>query len=204
MADLYNILLKNTENISFGANAISIIAPKNQGEIIVKSKKLLVTYDGEEQEPIVCQSVTVKYEDDTIMLNIVLTKDDEKQAEAVPQAEAVIPTSKTDVYTLQGDDLESFEMLSSFRKSENCIQKTNNSELEIYVLKSGTFDIQDISSIENAMLDIVAKEQQLIDSGYKVFNINTPKFDYENNNNFKLIESAELIKQSIEVVEENK
>ena len=207
MPDLYNILLKNTENILFGANPMSIIAPR-KGEVVVKTKKLLVTYNGEEQEPIDCQSVTIKYEADTIILDIVLPLKDEEQktttAETVPQAEAIIPASETDTFILQGDDLEAFEMLSDFRREENQAQKTEKDGLNVYIIESGTFDIQDLTSIENAMLDIVAQERQFIDKGYKAFKTNTPKFDYENSNNFKLVESVVLIKQTTDIVEESK
>lgn len=208
MADLlYPTLLKDTEHISFGVNPINIIAPKKQGEVVVKTKKLLVTYDGEKQEPIDCQSIEVKFEDDTIILDIVLVKDEEQQTENMPQTEAVIPTSETDTFMLQGDDLEAFELLSDFHHAENQGQKTENDKLEAYTLESGTFDIQDLTSVQNAMLDIVEKEKQFINQGFKVFKTNTPRFDYENSNNFKLVESVVLIKQTTvttNVVEENK
>jgi len=205
MADLYPILLKNTEQKKFGVNLMNIIIPKSKGEV-VETKKLLVTYNGEVQEPINCQSITVKCEDDTIMLDIVLVKENEEHpaTKAVPQAEAVIPTSETDTFTLQGDDLESLELLSDFRKEENQDQKGENDKLEAYTLESGTFNIQDLSSIQNAVLDIVEKEKQFIDQGYKVFKINAPRFDYENKNDFKLVESVVMMKRTIEVVENNK
>ena len=208
MADLYNTLLKNTEDISFGVSPFNVIALKKQGEVVVKKvKKLLVIYDGEEYNPVDCQSIEVKFEGDTIVLNVVLAKDnEEQQTENMPQTEAVVPTSKTDTFTLQGDDLEAFERLSDFRREENQKnQMVKNDTLKAYTLESGTFDIQDLTSVQNAILDIVEKEKQFIDKGYKVFKINAPlRFDYENSNNFKLIESVVLIKSTAEIVEENK
>ena len=203
MADLYSTLLKNTESISFGANLTNIIALKSKGEVVMKTKKLLVIYDGEKYEPVDCQSVEVKFEGDTITLDIILAKD-EGQLKEVPQTEAVIPTAETDTFMLQGDDLESFELLSDFHRAENQGQKTGDDKLKAYTLESGIFDIQDLTSIQNAMLDIIEKEKQFIDQGFKVFKVNTPRFDYENSNNFKLIESVVLIKQISEVVKENK
>ncbi len=200
MSDLYNILLKNTENISFGADPISIIMPKSKGDV-VGTKKLLVTYDGEEQEPINCQSIIVKYEDDTIMLNIILVKENEESSVS-PQAEAVIPPSKTDTFALQGDDLESLELLSDFRKKENQVQKFEKGEAKYeHIIESGMFDIQDLTSIESAIFDIITKEKQLIDKGYKVFKPTPPVFKYEDSNVFKLVESVSLIKQATNIVE---
>ena len=204
---LYNTLLKNTENISFGVNPFNVIALKKQGEVVVKKiKKLLVIYDDLEYNPVDCESVEIKFEGDTIILNVVLAEEDneEQPTENVPQAEAVVPTSKTDTFMLQGSDLDAFEALSDFRRKENLGEKTDDDKLEAHTLESGTFDIQDLTSVQNAVLDVIEKEKQLIDKGYKVFKINTPRFDYENSNNFKLIESVVLIPQPTEIVEENK
>lgn len=201
--DLYPILLKNTENISFGANLMNII-PQRKGEVVVKTKKLLVTYAGEEQEPIDCQSVTVKFEGDNIILEIVPVNIEKSQVEDVPQVEAVIPAAETDTFLLKGDDLEALELLSDFRKKENQGQKTENDRLEAYTIGSGTFDIRDLTSVQNAVLDIIEREKQFIDQGYKVFKINIPRFDYENSNNFKLVESVVLMKQTITNIEESK
>ena len=195
---------------------MNIILLKKRGEVIVKVKKLLVTYGGERQEPIDCQAVEIRFEGDTILLNIVLVEDAEAQHKAVqsdkpqvdePQVTAVVPIAATDKFVLQGDDLEAFEMLSDFRREENTGQKTENDKLEAYTLESGVFDIQDLASVQNATMDIVAKEKVFIDSGYKVFKINIPRYDYENNNNFKLIESVVLLKPVgtvVDNVEDNK
>ena len=208
MTDLYSTLLKNTEDISFGVNLMGIITSKKQGEVVVKkTKKLLVIFDGDEYDPIDCQSVEVKFVDDTIILNVVLTKDnEEQQVENAPQAEAVVPTSKTDTFMLQGTDLEAFEALSDFRRKENQREKVDGDTPKTFTLESGTFDIQDLTSVQSAMLDIIAEEKQYIDRGYSVFKINAPpRFDYEENgNNFKLVEFVELIQQSTKIVEETK
>lgn len=210
MANLYPVLLKNVEHISFGANLTNIIASKKQGEVVVKVKKLLVTYDGTEYESVDCQSVTVKFVDDSIVLDIVLAKPENTETsvkDAIPQTEVVVPPTVADTFMLTGDDLEAFELLSDFHRTENQRQKTENDKLEAYTLESGVFDIQDLTSVQNALLDIVTKEKQFIDKGYKVFKTNTPRFDYETDDNFKLIESAVLIKPVVapaEIVEENK
>jgi len=184
---------------------MNIIALR-KGEVIVKTKKLLVTYDGEKQEPIDCQLVEVKFEGDNIILNIVPAKnvDQLPAAKDTPQTKAIIPAVVTDKFILQGDDLEALEALSDFRKKENIAEKTSNSKLVAYTLESGAFDIQDLTSVQNAVLDIIEKEKQLIDKGYKVFKTNIPRFDYENINNFRLIESAVLIKSVAIVNEKNK
>lgn len=204
MVDLYNTLLKNTEDISFGVNLMSIITSKKQGEVVVKkAKKLLVIYDELEYNPIDCQSIEIKFEGDTIILNVVLAKDNEEhQTENMPQTEAVVPASKTDIFVLQGNDLDAFETLSIFRRKENQEEKADSNTLETHTLESDTFDIQDLTSVQSAILDIVEKEKQFIDKGHKVIKVNTPKFDYENSNNFKLIEVVELIQQSAKIVEE--
>jgi len=208
---LYNTLLKNTEDISFGVNIMNIITPKKQGEVVVKTKKLLVTYDDLEYNPVDCQSVEIKFEGDNIILNVVLAEDNEEQqtenvpqTENMPQTEAVVPTSKTDTFMLQGDDLDAFEALSDFRRKENQGEKTDSDELKAYTLESGIFDIQDLTSVQNAILDIIEKEKQFIDQGHKVFKTNIPRFDYENGNNFKLVESVVLMQQSTKMVEEKK
>ena len=113
----------------------------------------------------------------------------------------MIPAAETDSFLLKGDDLESFEMLSDFRRKENQGEKTKNDKLEAFTLESGTFDIQDLTSVQNAMLDIVEKEKQFIDNNYKVFKTNIPRFDYENVSNFKLVESVVLMKQTTKITE---
>ena len=170
------------------------------------TKKLIIVYDKLEYNPIDCQSATIEFEGDTIRLNVILTKDKDEDEEApslsqlpdsrlknVPQAKAIIPAAKTDMFMLQGDDLEAFEQLSSFHFEGNQRQKTKKDKLQAYTLESGVFDIQDLTSIQNAILDIVEKEKQYIDQGYKVFKTNVPRFDYENDNNFKLVESVVLM-----------
>lgn len=206
MADLYPTLLKNVKHLQYGANLMNIVAlQKKQGEV-VKTKKLLVTYDGEEYAPVDCQSVTVKMDGDTIILNVVLAKDeditDTKSTEAPGLADSVIKTTENDTFLLKGDDLESFEVFSEFRKKENRAEKEDSATLIEQVLDSGVFDIQDLTSVQNAILDIVDKEKKLIDQGYRVFKTDTPKFIYENNNNFKLTESVILIEPT--KVTENK
>lgn len=204
--DLYHILLKDVEPHQFGGNLIDAFASKKKrGEVKVSTKKLLVTYDGEEYAPVDCQSISVKFEGDAVVLDVVLEEgsikpDNEeengkKSLEDIPQAEAVIPVSETDTFALQGDDLEAFKLLSNFHRAENRDQQIDNGiEPEMHALESGVFDIQDLTSVQNAMLDIVEQEKQFIDQGYKVFEVNTPQFDYENSNNFKLIESVSLRK----------
>ncbi|MEA3341110.1 MAG: hypothetical protein U9R15_14190 [Chloroflexota bacterium] len=196
MADLYSVLLKNTKHTTFGANLTNIIAPKRKRGKVVKTQKLMVTYDGEVQKPVDCQSISVKFNGDAIILDIVSAEKEIEQSEFsedAPQTEAVVPAAVTDKFELQGDDLEALELLSDFRRKENQGEKTDETKLEAFTLESGTFDIQDLTSVQNAMLDIVEKEKQFIDQGYIVFKANVPRFNYENNNNFKLIESAVLI-----------
>lgn len=204
MADLYPILMKNVKQGAFGATLSNIVALQKQGEVGMKAKKLLMTYNGDKYASVDCQSVTLNVEDDTILLDIVLMEDEEHSTENtsqvkedVPQTEAVIPASITDTFALQGDDLESFELLSDFHKTENCDQKTEGDELIAHTLESGVFNIQDLSSVQNAVLDIIEKEKQFIDQGYKVFKSNTPRFDYENDSNFKLVESVVLIAKTV-------
>jgi hypothetical protein len=209
MADLYPVLLKNVEQKQFGVNLTNIIMLKKQGEVEVKTTKLAVIYDGEKQELINCQSVTVKFENDTIILDIVPVNEgdvqttvDGPQAEDVPQIDVVVQAAATDTFLLQGDDLEGFELLSDFRRAENQGQKTESDILEAHTLMSGTFDIQDIMSVQNAILDIIEKEKYFIGQEYKVFKTNVPRFDYENSNNFTLVESVVLIKSVTAPVKE--
>ena len=198
MPDLYSTFLKNTAQIQFGATPFDIVALKEKRGEVMGTKKLIVVYDKLEYNPIDCQSVTMEFEGDTIRLNVTLAKGEESQLPAdqlanVPQAKAIIPAAKTDMFMLQGDDLEAFELLSSFHSAENRRQKTENDKLQAHTLASAVFDIQDLTSIRNAILDIVEKEKQYIDQGYKVFKTNVPRFDYENDNDFKLVESVVLM-----------
>lgn len=199
--DLYPTLLKNTEHISFGASPMSIMVPPRKGEVVVKTKKLLVTYGGEAQEPIDCQSVTMKLDGDTIMLDIVLTEEKTEIGQPAlsadaPQTEAVVPAAVTDKFDLQGDDFEALELISDFRREENQGEKTDDDKLEAFTLESGTFDIQDLTSVQNAIFDIVEKEKAFIDLGYTVFKTNVPRFIYENDYNFMLVESVVLMKHA--------
>ncbi len=210
--EIFTVLLKNTCSPTFGAKPSNVVfQKKKQGEVIMNINKLLVTYDGEEQEPVKCQSISMSISGDTILLDIVPRKgeehqaEDTSQAEDTPQAKAVVSSNVSDMFMLKGDDLESLTLLSDFRNKENQGQKTGNEKLEACTIESGTFDIQDLTSVQNAMLDIVEKEKQFIDNGYKVITVNIPRFDYENSSNFKLIESAVLIKHSVvDTVDENK
>ena len=125
MTDLYPELLRDVEQALTGATLTNIIALKKQGEV-VKTTKLRVSYNGEEYDPVDCQSVSVKLENDTILLDIILADDKVVEKPPVPQAEAVVPAKPTDIFILQGDDLEAFQMLSIFAREEHHREKAED------------------------------------------------------------------------------
>jgi len=197
MVDLYSTLLKDPEQVKFGVSASHIVFDKPpKGEALVSATKLLVNWNGDNYDPLECKSVSVTLEDGAIHLNVVLMDDKEHIADDVPQTDAVATPDLADKFKLQGDDLESFEMLSLFRKDENKGEKTETTILEAHTLESGTFNIQDLSSVQNSVLDIMAKEKVLIDAGCKVFQLNTPRFEYVTKNDFKLVEVVVLVRDS--------
>ena len=163
------------------------------------TKKLVVIYDGDEYEPVNCQSVEIKFEGDTVILTVVL-KEDEPQIEVTPNdapaENAVISTSPDETFELQGDDLEAFEALSDFRNAKNQGKKEDDSQLETYIVESEIYDIQDLPSVQNAIFDLIEKEKEFLNKEYIVFKYTIPKFDYfddKDKNLFKLVESVVLI-----------
>jgi len=189
MADTYPFLLKNVEHKSFGASLTNIISLKKGEVAMATTKKLVVIYDGDEYEPVNCQSVEIKFEGDTVILTVALAKD-----ESQPVEDAVISTSPDETFELQGDDLEAFEALSDFRNVEYQSKEKNDSKLEeAHTIESEVYDIQDLQSVQNAVYDLIEREKELLNKGYTVFKYTVPKFDYKDKNLFKLVESVVLI-----------
>lgn len=211
MADTYPYLLKDIEHKSFGASLTNIISLKKGEVAMATTKKLVVIYDGEEYEPVNCQSVKIQFEGDTVILTVALMKDEpqtEVTPDDIPTENAVISTSPDETFELQGDDLEAFEALSDFRNVEYQSKEKNDSKSEeAHTVESEVYDIQDLQSVQNAIYDLIEREKELLSKGYKVFKYTVPKFDYKDKNLFKLVESVVLImttKTANELAEETK
>ncbi len=163
MPNIYKVLLKDVEHKSFGASLTNIISLKKGEVAMATTKKLVVIYDGDEYEPVNCQSVKIQFEGDTVILTVVLMKD-EPQTEVTPNdapvEDAVISTSPDETFELQGDDLEAFEALSDFRNVEYQSKEKNDSKLEeTHTIESEIYDIQDLQSVQNAVYDLIEREK---------------------------------------------
>ena len=187
--DTYSHLLRDIKQQSFGASLTNIISLKKGEVAMATTKKLVVIYDGDEYEPVNCQSVKIKFEGDTVILTVVLAKD-----ESQPVEDAVISTSPDETFELQGDDLEAFEALSDFRNVKYQSKEKNDSRSEeAHTIESETYDIQDLQSVQNAIYDLIEREKEFLNKEYIVFKYTVPKFDYKDKNLFKLVESVVLI-----------
>jgi len=189
---IYKTLLKDVELKSYGANLSNIIKLERKD---MPPKKLLVMYDGEMQEPISYEELSFEMTNEGILLKIesASRERDTQKVQDVPQEQPIADPVQEENFSLQGDDLESFQSMSPFRQTENKTEKGDTKQA--ITISSGTFDITDINCIMNAILDLVNAEQKYIDEGYKILQCSDPKFSYEDNKYFKLIESAVLSKE---------
>lgn len=181
--------------LEFGSKLSNIIKLKKDKKSM---KRLIVIMDGNEYEPMICKDITINIENDNIILNVNSEKVEQPVDESTPTEQGIISPTKTEVFSLTGDDYESFVALSEFRQSKNTIEKKEGDKLEAFTLESETYDIQDLQSVSNATLDIIYKEQDFLNKGYKVFKVNAPRYIYENDNNFKLVETVVLCKEEKE------
>jgi len=184
--------------LEFGSKLSNII--KLDKEKKSMTKNLIVIFDGEEHEPIECKNISVNIENDNMILNVTTKKDIEHSTdENIPSNQGIIAPTENEVFFLSGDDYDSFIAISECRRSENMLtEKKEGRKLEAITIESSTYDIQDLQSVSNATLDIVAKEQELLNEGYKTFKANDPRYIYENDNNFKLVETVVLCKEEKE------
>lgn len=192
MADTYPYLLKNVSQKQFGIKPADLVVLNKKGKAV---KKLVVVYNGEKYEPVNCKEVSVQFQDDTITLNIVLA-DDKPQPEESPVTDAVMSTTKDEIFLLKGDDLEAFTALSEFRNNENQNSPTEVTKREAHILESEIYDIQDLQSVQSAILDLVGAEKKFLENDYIVLKYSPPRFAYEEDeSHFKLIESVVLCKK---------
>jgi len=184
--------------LEFGSKLSNIIKLNKGKKSMLKN--LIVIFNGEEYEHIVCENISVNIENDNVVLNVVTKKDIEQPTdENAPTTQAIIAPTKDEVFLLSGDDYESFISLSDCRRPENMVpEKKEGQKLEAFTIESDTYDIQDLQSVSNATLDIISLEQKFLNKGYKTFKANNPRYIYENDNNFKLVETVVLCKEEKE------
>lgn len=197
MNDLYPYLLRNEKTKQFGATLSSII-PKRK-EAMNKTKKLVVYFNGEEQDSIEVSDVRLFLGGDFIKLHIDTIEEEKEnelptEEEGAPSSKGVVDPTQAEIFLLSGDELESFEVLSSFRQKENISENRENISPIHHIIETNVYNITDINSVDNAKMDLINAENTLIAQGYKVFKVKTPKFQFNGNIYFKLIENCILCK----------
>jgi hypothetical protein len=190
-------------SLDYGVKLSDIIKVERKS----KMKKLVIVLNGSEFNALFCKEINLKIEDDCIKLLVEYDDDatelEDEEQEAIPKVNGILPPSKDEIYILGGDDYESFEALSEFRHDDNIVEKKDNQKLVAITIESDTYNIQDLQSVSNAILDIIAKEQEFLSKGFKVFKNNIPRYSYEDENHFKLVETTVLSEEVVKVQEAN-
>jgi len=197
MTDLYTTLLREEKVISYGATLHNIVplTKENKGN---KMKKVVITIDGIATEAIICNDLNVKYGNETINIDLhtfVVEKGiaPSPSVDGFGNEEEEVSTSS---YELQGDDLDAFAMLSEFRMTQNKTEKIEGVTPTAVTIESELYNIQDSPSVQNASMDLMEREHDSLQNGSKVYNVSNPRFVFEDKDNFKLIETAVLYKDT--------
>ena len=156
-------------------------------------KKLIVSIDGEKLDPVVCSSINIQFEGDTVIVNGSTENVPEEDTPTEDGVALPVHTS-AESFLLQGDDLEAFKILSEFRREEFTMNKEDAEKPTAVVLESGVYNIQDQTAVQSASLDLVEQERKYVDDGYMVISTEIPKYEYETDFDFKLVESVVLSK----------
>jgi len=205
LTDLYPTLLRDVDAPQYGATLKSIVELGERGKQM--ARKLIVTIDGAAQPAIECSAVNVAFEDDTVVVKVSTLKNtgfSKNTGSDGPSVDGLQPLTSTKVFRLMGDDLDAFMLLSDFRLEANKTEKIPDQSPRAVTIESETYDIQDLSAIQNASLDLIDKERRFLDDGYLVHSASEPRYEYEDANHFKLIETAVLFKaDTAEVSTEN-
>lgn len=198
MSDLYPTLLRNIETPIYGATLQNIVTLGDKRSKEMDAKRLVIIVDGDEYDPIECTSLDIQIcgETTTITVCTIATSKDTKRNDKInaPTPDGFLLQEHPDIFTFQGEDLEAFLELSEFRIDKNKTVIFSNQIPSAVSIESDTYDIQDITSVQSASLELIDKERKLLEDGFKVVQVNTPRYNYENANNFKLVETAVLYK----------
>jgi len=189
MTDLYPILLREEKQVSYGASLQNIVPLEEKG--IIMRKKLIITIDGEDFSPLECDTIDVNFKEDTIKIIVQTILPEIVQGKTTAPG---IITEEKGKFAMTGEDLIAFTELSEFRLDKNKEVTSKEEDLSTITLESDLYDIQDLNSVQNASFDIIDKEKQYLTKGFKVFKVNTPEYIYQDNNNFKLVETSVLHK----------
>jgi len=182
--------------LEYGAKLSNIIKLRGRS-----MKRLVVIFDGEKYEPIFCDNINIKLENDEVILEL-KTSESVQTDNSIPSEQVMIAPSKDETFILTGDDYSSFIALSEFRRTENITEKKEGQKLEAFTIESETYDIQDMQSVSNAILGVISKEQEYLKKDYKVFKTSDPRYIYEDDNLFKLVETVVLCKEKDVAIKE--
>jgi len=197
MTDLYPTLLREVDKYTFGVTLQNIIPLIKRGNEM-RTKRLVMVIDGMEYNAIEYESLGFQFENNTVIINVKTENQDATEEvveikKDVPTPEGFIAMDATaHQYQLTGDDLDAFNSLSSFRISENVTKEIEGKIKVDVIIESDVYDIQDMMSVNTAILDLSHKEDQFIATGYKVFNASVPTYSYIDSDNFKLVENVVL------------
>jgi len=188
MSDLYPTLLRDEKSLQFGATLQNIVSLEKRDEKM--SKKLVIVIDGDKIDPVEYSALDIKFEGDSVIINVTSSTSPSALpigAEDAPSVSGYLDETPNDA-NLSGQDLAEFTVMSEFRLEENKCE--NSGEATKITLESKLYDIQDMSSIQNACFDLVELEREYIKDGYKISAVADPLFVYETTNNFKLVETT--------------
>jgi hypothetical protein len=191
MYNLFPYLLRDVNSPSeFGSTLSHIIKGK---EIMKQSKKLIVYFNGEEQEAINISSIKMELADDNIILHIDTEKEEISLIEDTPSVDGILIPSSAETFLLQGDDLEAFQNLSEFHNPKNHVKEKDTITPVHQTLETSTYNIQDIQSVEQATMELLEIEQKFIKEEFKVIKVDIPKFIYEEDGiHFKLRQECDV------------
>jgi len=199
----YPYLLRDESIRQFGASLSNIITLKRKEKSMSSPKKLIVFFDGEEQEPIEVTNVELKFDNDTIVLHINSDRKEKSSADKeplqiiaskdVPSEDGIIAPHVEEKFLLKGADLEAFEAMSELRA--NRIEDAGSVTPTYHVIESSTFNIQDIQSVTQSTMELLKAEHELVADGFKALDIKTPEFIFETDQeHFKLIQTCTICK----------
>jgi len=188
MADLFPTLLRKEKTMAYGATLQNIVPLGKDGKM--KNVTVVITINGDEFDPIECNQFSIDWKENEVRINV--TAENSPRSDS-PLEDGFIPAESSD-FELIGDDLAVFDQLSEFRWDENKIEDVEGKPIQTVTIESAQYNILDMSSIQNAILDLVGTERKYIEEGYKAVQVNPPKFEYEDSENFKLIETVVLYK----------
>lgn len=174
--EISDVLLREVTPPVFGENLSKVIELQRKVKIM-DSKKVQIYVDGELLQEYIT-SETVKFEispDGTTRIDIGanIEKPEELSAEA-----AIIPVSADkEVYLLSGIDLEEFKKVSPLRNYDKSkTGQASTSRSEIRVIDTIIYNILDVNSVHDALLDLTKKENELLAAGYVPKEYDVPQY----------------------------